>query len=88
MISALQASEFLRKGCKGYLAIIVDLQREGTRIEDISVVKEFSDVFPDELPGLPPERKIEFSIDLIPSVSPISKALYQMDLIELRELKK
>nr|GFD11236.1 putative reverse transcriptase domain, aspartic peptidase domain protein [Tanacetum cinerariifolium] len=46
-----------------------------------------SDVFPDELPRIPPVREVEFSIELIPGVEPISKAPYRMDLIELKELK-
>ena len=46
------------------------------------------DVFPDELPGLPPLREVEFSIDLVPGASPISKAPYRMAPVELEELKK
>nr|GFD32258.1 DNA/RNA polymerases superfamily protein [Tanacetum cinerariifolium] len=45
------------------------------------------DVFPDELPGIPPVREVEFSIELIPEAEPISKASYRMALIELKELK-
>nr|GFA34146.1 putative reverse transcriptase domain, aspartic peptidase domain protein [Tanacetum cinerariifolium] len=45
------------------------------------------DVFPDELPGIPPVREVEFNIELIPGSEPISKASYRMALIELKELK-
>ncbi|KAD4178969.1 hypothetical protein E3N88_27560 [Mikania micrantha] len=48
----------------------------------------YSDVFPEELPGLPPEREVEFTIDLIPGYEPISKAPYRMDPLELKELKE
>jgi hypothetical protein len=48
----------------------------------------FLDVFPEELPGMPPDRKVEFVIDLLPGTSPISKRLYRMSLEELKELKK
>nr|GFA43756.1 retrotransposon protein, putative, Ty3-gypsy subclass [Tanacetum cinerariifolium] len=51
------------------------------------IVSEFPDVFPDELPGIPPVRKVEFSIKLIPGAEPISKAPYRMAPIELKELK-
>nr|GFC96668.1 uncharacterized protein [Tanacetum cinerariifolium] len=51
-------------------------------------VREFADVFPDELPGLPLAREIEFGIELIPSAEPISKALYRMTPVELKELKE
>ena len=50
-------------------------------------MREFPDVFPENLSGLPPNREIEFSIDLLPGSSPISKAPYRMALAELRELK-
>ena len=54
---------------------------------EISVVKDFSDVFPEELPGLPPDREIEFGIDVSPGTQPISIPLYRMAPLELRELK-
>jgi hypothetical protein len=55
--------------------------------ESISVVEEFMDVFPEELPGMPPEREVEFYIDLIPSTAPIAKRPYRMAPTELAELK-
>ncbi|KAK1602651.1 hypothetical protein QYE76_007646 [Lolium multiflorum] len=56
--------------------------------EDIPVVNEFQDVFPVELPGMPPDREIEFTIDLIPGTTPIAKAPYKMGPKELKELKE
>jgi hypothetical protein len=56
-------------------------------LEDIHVVQEFPDVFPDDLPGMPPERAIEFKNELQSSTAPISKALYKMSPVELAELK-
>ena len=53
----------------------------------MAIVREFSDVFPDELVALPPERETEFKIDLLPGRSPISKTPYRMPPTELRELK-
>jgi hypothetical protein len=61
---------------------------EGKALEDIRVVNEFPDVFPKDLPGMPPDRDIEFSIELIPGISPISKRPYRMDVKYLAELKK
>jgi len=52
------------------------------------VVEELLDVFSENLPGLPPDRVLEFSIDVISRMAPISKAPYRMALIELAELKK
>lgn len=53
----------------------------------IPVVGEFMDVFPRDIVGLPPEREIEFSIDLVPGSGPISVAPYRMSPLELKELK-
>jgi hypothetical protein len=55
--------------------------------ESISVVEEFMDVFPEELPGMSPEREVEFYIDLIPGTAPIAKRPYRMAPTELAELK-
>ena len=55
--------------------------------ESISMVEEFKDVFPEELPGMPPEREVEFYIDLIPGTAPIAKRPYRMAPTELAELK-
>ncbi|XP_038974723.1 uncharacterized protein LOC120105985 [Phoenix dactylifera] len=87
IISALQAGRMLRKGCTGYLASVIDIQQDELKIEDIPIVNEFSDVFFEELSGLPPDREIEFTIDLILGSGPISKAPYRMAPAELKELK-
>jgi hypothetical protein len=57
-------------------------------LKKITVVYEYADVFPDELPGMPPDRDIEFAIELQPGTAPISKRPYQMPPTELAELKK
>ena len=57
------------------------------RLEDIPVVREFPDVFPDDLPGLPPDREIDFQIELAPGTEPILRAPYRMAPAELKELK-
>ncbi|XP_028103887.1 uncharacterized protein LOC114302963 [Camellia sinensis] len=54
-----------------------DTHETELKLEDILVVREFPDVFPEDLPGLPPDREIEFAIELIPSTGPISKAPYR-----------
>jgi hypothetical protein len=52
------------------------------------VVRDFLDVFPEELLGMPPDREVEFLIDLLPGTAPISKRSYRMSIEELKELKK
>ena len=56
----------LRKGCQGYLAYVVETEKEGTLVDEIPVVREFPDVFQDDIAGLPPDREAGFTIDLIP----------------------
>jgi hypothetical protein len=57
-------------------------------IKELPVVQEFSDVFPEDVSDMPPEREVEFTIDLIPRTSPIFMAPYRMSASELSELKK
>ena len=54
--SAMQARRFLRKGCEAFFALVLDFKRGQVNLEDILVIKEFPDVFPEELPSLSPER--------------------------------
>ena len=86
MISALGASSLLRKGCQGFLAYFVN-EGNDLKLEDIPIVRDYPDVFPGDLPGLPLEREVEFTIDLAPGTAPISKAPYRMAPLELKELK-
>jgi hypothetical protein len=63
-------------------------QLEEKSLEHIRIVCEYPDVFSEELPGMPPDHDIEFSIELLPETAPISKRAYQMDVKDLIELKK
>ena len=87
LIDAMTASKMLRKGCQGYLAFVVDRRQEGTRLEDIPIVKEFPDAFPDDISGLLLDKAIELVIELIPGTEPISIPPYRMAPLELKELK-
>ena len=88
IISAIIARMMLRRGCKGYLAVVRDTKVEIGAVKNVPVVCEFSDVFPEELPGLPPAREIEFCIDVVPGMNPISMPPYRMSPIELKELNE
>nr|GFA97839.1 retrotransposon protein, putative, Ty3-gypsy subclass [Tanacetum cinerariifolium] len=87
IILALQACTLLSHSCEGFLATIHDTTSDVSSIHDQPIVSEFPDVFPDELPGIPPVREVEFNIELIPGAEPIFKAHYRMALIKLKELK-
>lgn len=89
LISAVRMSRLLEHGHEGYLIYAVEIteKKNEVGIAEIPVVSEFADVFPAEIPGFPPVREVEFGIELIPGVSPISRAPYRMAPAELRELK-
>ncbi|XP_074592496.1 uncharacterized protein LOC141848370 [Curcuma longa] len=86
-LSALKAQQLLDSGCMGFLANVVNTsQDKGRQLSEVRVVCDYPAVFPDELPGLAPDREIEFEIELIPGTNPISKAPYRMAPAELKEL--
>ena len=87
LISSLEVTKLLNEGCQAFLAAVVDTTIGEPKLENIPVMFEFSDVFPQELSGLPPEREIEFVIELAPRTEPILKAPYRMSLSKLKELK-
>ncbi|KAK8619690.1 hypothetical protein V6N13_135972 [Hibiscus sabdariffa] len=70
-----------------FLATILNTKSSLSQIEEIRTVKEFPDVFPEELPGLPPDRDVEFEIETYPGSAPVSMAPYRMAPKELKELK-
>ena len=85
-ISMMKVKRCLRQGCKLYLVKTVTDQK-GPSLDQHTVLAEFKDVFPEELPGLPPVREIDFTIDLKPGAKPISKTPYRMTTLELCELQ-
>nr|KYP76963.1 Retrotransposable element Tf2 [Cajanus cajan] len=88
LISASQAESLLRDGaecCLLLAALSVETERV---ISEIDVVRDFAEVFPDEVPRLPPIREMKFSIDLVPGAGPVSVAPYRMAPAELAELKR
>ena len=87
MISVLKANIMLRKTCQGYLAYAVEPEYPEISLEEVLVVREYPDVFLEDLPGLPPNREIEFEIELAPGTEPISIAPYRMAPTKLKELK-
>ena len=75
------------KGCEADLAYVIEMEKARPSIYDIPTVSDFSNVFPKRFPGLPPQREIEFSIDVVPSATPTSITPYRMAPLELKELK-
>ncbi|XP_055959732.1 uncharacterized protein LOC126656815 [Mercurialis annua] len=88
LISAIKAKRMMSKGCQAFLAVVRDMDAEVDSMNTVPIVNEFTDVFPEELPGLPPDRDIEFCIDVVPGTGPISIPPYRMAPAELKELKE
>ncbi|KAI3672432.1 hypothetical protein L6452_38520 [Arctium lappa] len=88
LITALKANRCLRKGCVAYLAYAIDAKLEKKVVQDVPVVRDYPGVFPEELPGVPSERQVEFRIDLVPGAAPIARAPYRLAPTEMQELMK
>ena len=87
VISVTTVRTMVRKGCEAYLAYVKDMKKVELSLSDIPTVCDYPDVFPEEFPGLPPQREIEFGIDVVPGATPASITLYRMAPVELKELK-
>ncbi|KAM0058195.1 putative nucleotidyltransferase, Ribonuclease H [Helianthus debilis subsp. tardiflorus] len=85
-MSILKVSQCLKSGCVIYVAQVT-VDNPKPKIEDIPIISEYPDVFPDELPGLPPERQVEFRIDILPGSAPIARAPYRLAPTEMKELR-
>ncbi|XP_073130858.1 uncharacterized protein [Henckelia pumila] len=89
LLSASQTWKAMKSGKEVYLAVVGEVKEEvALSLEDIPVVQEFPDVFPEKLPGVMPDREVEFEINLVPGAAPISKAPYRMAPAELKELRE
>ncbi|GJX72925.1 putative reverse transcriptase domain-containing protein [Tanacetum coccineum] len=83
-----KAQKYIEKGCELFLAQVTEQESKEKRLEDVPVIRDFPEVFPDELPGLPPPRQVEFRIDLIPGAAPVARAPYRLAPTEMKELSK
>ncbi|KAI3815634.1 hypothetical protein L1987_15311 [Smallanthus sonchifolius] len=79
-------NKYLRKKCVAFLAYIVERKVKDKNLQDIPVIKDFPEVFPKDLPGLPPIRQVEFRIDLVPGANPVAKSPYRLAPSEMQEL--
>ena len=72
LISSMSAMHLMNKRSQGFLAMVKDAEAISLGLDQVPVVRDFPDVFPEELPGMPPNRVVKFYIDLVPSVQPVS----------------
>ncbi|GJR39572.1 hypothetical protein Tco_1215256 [Tanacetum coccineum] len=93
IISSTKTQKYMEKGFPIFLAHVtakeVEDKSEKKRLDDVPIVRErFSYVFPEDLPGLPPTRQVEFQIDLVPGAAPVAQAPYRLAPSEMKELSE
>ncbi|GJX90133.1 hypothetical protein Tco_0343459 [Tanacetum coccineum] len=92
IISRTKTHKYLLKGHNVFLAHVTTKETEDKsvekRLEDVPIVRDFPKVFPEDLPGLPPTRQVEFQIDLMPGAAPVARAPYRLAPSEMKELSK
>ncbi|GKE17983.1 putative reverse transcriptase domain-containing protein [Tanacetum coccineum] len=92
IILCTKAQEYLSKGCDVFLAHITMKEEkdksEGKRLEDVPIVRDFPEVFPEDLPGIPPARQVEFQIDLVPGTAPVARTPNRLTPSKMKELSE
>ena len=87
----MQLKRTVRKGCKAFAVTVINEEntnnRDKLKLEDISNPREYSNVFPEEIPEMPPKWDLDFTIELVSGAVPSSKASYWMNILKLNELK-
>ncbi|GKD71903.1 putative reverse transcriptase domain-containing protein, partial [Tanacetum coccineum] len=90
IISCTKAQKYLLEGCPIFLAQVTMKKAEDKskekQLEEVPIVQDFPEVFPEDLPGIPPTRQVEFQIDLIPGAAPVARAPYRLAPSEMKEL--
>ncbi|GJT00389.1 putative reverse transcriptase domain-containing protein [Tanacetum coccineum] len=90
IISCTKAQKYVLQGCHVFLAHITVKetgdQSKKKQLQDVPIVKNFPEVFPEDLPGLPPTRQVEFHIDLVPGAAPVARAPYRLAPSKMKEL--
>lgn len=90
IISYAKTMKYISKGCHVFQIQVTggETKEKKKQLDEVPVVKEFSKVFPEDLPGIPPTRQVEFHIDLVPGAAPVAKAPYRLAPSEMKELSE
>ncbi|GJX10258.1 reverse transcriptase domain-containing protein [Tanacetum coccineum] len=90
IIPCTKTRKYIKRGCPIFLAQVMKKETEDKseekRLEDVSTIRDFLEVFLEDFPGLPPTRQVEFQIDLVLGAAPVARTLYRLALAELQEL--
>ncbi|GJR00304.1 putative reverse transcriptase domain-containing protein [Tanacetum coccineum] len=88
IISCTKTQKYLLEGCPIFLAHVTMKKAEDKskekQLEEVPIVQDFPEVFPEDLPGIPPTRQVEFQIDLIPGAAPVARAPYRLAPFEMK----
>ncbi|GJR74056.1 putative reverse transcriptase domain-containing protein [Tanacetum coccineum] len=88
IVSCIKVQKYIEKGGELFLAQVTEQEPKEKRLEDVPIIRDFPEVFPEDLPGLPPPRQVEFRIDLILGAAPVARAPYRLAPSEMKELSK
>nr|GFA22462.1 putative reverse transcriptase domain-containing protein [Tanacetum cinerariifolium] len=87
-LSCMKVKKYVDRGSYFFVAQVVEKEPAERRLEDVPVIYKFLDVFPEDLPGLPPPRQVEFEIELVPGAASVVRAPYRLAPSEIKELAK
>nr|GFB18974.1 putative reverse transcriptase domain-containing protein [Tanacetum cinerariifolium] len=88
VVSCMKVKKYVDRGSYLFVAQVIEKELAERRLEDVPVICKFSDVFPEDLPGLPPPRQVEFEIKLVPGAAHVARAPYRLAPLEMKELAK
>nr|GFB04920.1 hypothetical protein [Tanacetum cinerariifolium] len=88
VVSCMKVKKYVDRGSYLFVAQVVEKEPAERHLEDVPVICKFTDVFPEDLPRLPPPREVEFEIELVPGAASVARASYQLAPSEMKELAK
>nr|GEV04950.1 putative reverse transcriptase domain-containing protein [Tanacetum cinerariifolium] len=88
VISCIKARKYIERGSRLFVAHVTEKEPQEKWLEDVPVIRDFPEVFPDDLPRFPPPRQVEFQIDFVPGATPVARAPYRLAPSEMKELAR
>nr|GEZ59527.1 putative reverse transcriptase domain-containing protein [Tanacetum cinerariifolium] len=88
VVSCMKVKKYVDRGSYLFVAQVVEKEPIERRLEDVPVICKFLDVLPEDLPGLPPPRQVEFEIEMVPGAAPVARAPYRLAPSKMKELAK
>ncbi|GKA10005.1 putative reverse transcriptase domain-containing protein [Tanacetum coccineum] len=86
VVSCIKARKYIERGCHLFVAHVTEKEPQEKCLEDVPIIRDFPEVFPNDLPGLPPPRQVEFRIEFVPGAAPVARAPYRLAPSKLKQL--